>query len=108
MRVLFDHSTPAPLRFRLKLHAVTEARELGWDKLANGDLLNSAEAEGFEVFVTADKNMGYQQNLTGRKIAIVVIGNAQWKMLRRYADRVVSAVDEAIPGSFVEVYVPFN
>ena len=108
MRVLFDHSAPAPLRLHLKSHVVTEARELGWDRLANGDLLNVAEAEGFEVFVTADKNMRYQQNLTGRRIAIVVIGNAQWKVLRRYADRVVSAVDEATPGSFTEVSVPFK
>jgi len=71
-------------------------------------LLNVAEAEGFEVFVTADKNMRYQQNLTGRKIAVVVIGNAQWKVLKRYADRVVSAVGEATPGSFAEVSVPFS
>ncbi len=57
MRVLFDHSTPAPLRFRLKSHEVTEARELGWERLANGVLLDAAESKGFEVLVTADKNM---------------------------------------------------
>ncbi len=108
MRVLFDHSAPAPLRFRLKSHVVTEAKDLGWERLSNGDLLNVAESEGFEVFVTADKNLRYQQNLTGRKIAIVVIGNAQWKVLRQYAARVVSAVDQAAPGSFVEVSVPFS
>jgi len=108
MRVLFDHSTPAPLRFRLKSHVVNEARDLGWERLSNGDLLNVAESDGFEVFVTADKNIRYQQNLTGRKIAIVVIGHARWKVLRRYTDPVVAAVNAATPGSFDEVSVPFS
>ncbi len=76
MRVLFDQSTPAPLRVHLLGHVVTEAREREWDRLVNGVLLDAAEAAGFEVFVTADKNMRYQQNLTGRRIAIIVIGNA--------------------------------
>ena len=53
MLILFDHSTPAPLRAYLKEHAVTEARDRGWDRLSNGDLLDAAEAAGFEVLVTA-------------------------------------------------------
>lgn len=108
MLILFDQSTPAPLRFQLKSHTVTEARDRGWDRLANGDLLDVAEAAGFEVFLTADKNLRYQQNLTRRQIAIVVIGNAQWRLLRHYVERVVSAVDAATPGSYVEVDVPFK
>lgn len=91
MLILFDQSAPAPLRFYLKSHHVTEARNRGWDRLANGDLLNEAEAAGFEVFLTADKNLRYQQNLTGRKIAIVVISNAQWRVLQKYVNRVVLA-----------------
>jgi hypothetical protein len=106
MLVLFDQSTPAPLRLHLNAHAVTEARERGWDRLTNGDLLNVAEAAGFEVFVTADKNLRYQQNLASRKIAIVVLGNAQWRVLKNHADRVVSAVDSATPGSYAEVMIP--
>ena len=108
MLVLFDQSTPAPLRLYLKAHTVTEARERGWERLTNGDLLNVAEAAGFEVFVTADKNLRYQQNLASRKIAIVVIGNAQWRVLRNHVDLVVSAVDAATPGSYTEVFIPFN
>jgi hypothetical protein len=108
MLVLFDQSTPAPLRLYLTAHAVTEARERGWERLINGDLLDAAEAVGFEVFVTADKNLRYQQNLAGRKIAIVVIGNAQWRVLRNHVDLVVSAVDAATPGSYTEVFIPFN
>ena len=68
MLVLFDQSTPAPLRPYLKAHTVTEARDRGWDRLANGDLLNAAEAAGFQVFVTADKNLRYRQNLAGRQL----------------------------------------
>jgi hypothetical protein len=78
MLILFDQSAPAPLRLYLKSHTVVEARERRWGRLVNGELLDVAEAAGFEVFLTADKNLRYQQNLTGRKIAIVVIGSAQW------------------------------
>jgi hypothetical protein len=108
MRILFDQSTPAPLRFHLKTHSVTEARDRGWDRLVNGDLLDVAEAAGFELFLTADKNLRHQQNLTGRRIAIVVIGNAQWRVLQNYIERVVSAVGAAIPGSYTEVEIPFE
>ena len=73
MLILFDHSTPAPLRYALKGHVVVEAVERGWDRLVNGDLLNEAENAGFDLFVTADKNMRYQQNLVTRKIWIVAL-----------------------------------
>jgi hypothetical protein len=108
MLILFDHSAPAPLRLALKGHVVIEAVDRGWDRLANGALLDAAEAAGFELLVTADKNMHYQQNLTGRKIAIVVLGNAQWPTLRRHVERVVAAVNAATPGSFTEVEIPFE
>ena len=97
-----------PLRYALKGHVVVEAIERGWERLINGVLLDAAEAEGFELFVTADKNIRYQQNLAGRKIALVVLANAQWPILRRYVDRVVAAVNAAIPGSYTEVEIPFD
>src|ERR1017187_9165554 len=71
MLILFDHSVPAPLRGHLKKHAVTEAVERGWDRLSNGDLLTVAEAAGFDVLLTADNNLSYQQNLKERQIATV-------------------------------------
>jgi len=107
MLILLDHSTPTPLRYALKGHVVVEAVERGWERLVNGALLDAAEAAGFEVFVTADKNIRYQQNSAGRKIAIVTLGNAQWPVLRRYVERVVAAVDAAVPGSYAEVEIPF-
>jgi hypothetical protein len=82
--------------------------ERGWDRLANGELIAAAEAAGFELLLTTDKNMRYQQNLTGRKIAFVVIGNQQWPVLRRYVERVVAAVNAATPGSFAEVEIPYE
>ena len=108
MLVLFDQSTPAPLRAHLMGHSVTEARDRGWDRLVNGDLLTAAEAAGFEVFVTADKNLRYQQNLSAWRLAIVVIGNAQWRVLRLHVERVVAAVDAAAAGSYTEVDIPFE
>jgi hypothetical protein len=106
MRILFDHSTPAPLRHALTTHVVVEAVERGWETLENGALLDAAEAEGFEIFITADKNIRYQQNLAARRIAVVILGNAQWPVLRRHVDRVVAALDGAAPGSYFEVEIP--
>jgi hypothetical protein len=108
MLVLFDNGTPAPLRYALKGHVVVEAIERGWDRLVNGELIAAAEAAGFDVLLTTDKNMRYQQNLTGRKIAFVVIGNQQRPTLRRYVERVAAAVDAATPGSLAEVEIPYN
>jgi hypothetical protein len=108
MLILFDHSTPAPLRRHLDGHEVREAFELGWDRLSNGELLAQAEQEGFDVMITADKNIRYQQNLTGRKIALVVLSNAQWPILRLHVSRVVEAANACTPGSYVEVAIPFD
>lgn len=108
MRILFDHSTPAPLRYALSGHLIVEAIERGWERLVNGTLLDEAEAAGFDVFITADKNIRYQQNLTGRKIAILVLGNAQWPVLREYVQRVVAALNAAAPGSCTDVEIPFR
>ena len=108
MRIHFDNGTPAPLRYALKGHVVVEAIERGWDRLVNGELIAVAEAAGFELLLTTDKNIRYQQNLTDRKIAFVVLGNQQWPILRRYIERVVAAVNAATPGSYTEVDIPFR
>jgi hypothetical protein len=71
MRILFDHGTPAPLIPFLEGHTVTKAKDAGWDKLANGELLKAAEEAEFELLVTTDKNMAAQQNLKGRAIAMI-------------------------------------
>ncbi|MBV9769785.1 MAG: hypothetical protein JOZ32_09460 [Bryobacterales bacterium] len=108
MLILFDNGTPAPLRHVLKGHIVVEAIERGWDRLVNGELIAAAEAAGFEFLLTTDKNLRYQQNLTGRKIAFVVLGNQQWPILQLYIDRVLAAVNAATPGSYTEIDIPFT
>jgi hypothetical protein len=83
MLILFDHGTPAPLRFFLTGHTLKKTKDLGWDTLNNGELLKAAEEAGFEVFLTTDKNIRYQQNLAKRVIAIVVLGNSRWPVVQR-------------------------
>src|ERR1700689_4601418 len=102
MLVLFDHGVPAPLVPYLIDHTVVKARDRGWDRLSNGDLLAEAERAGFDVFVTADKNIQYQQNLSGRKIAVVVLSTRQWPLVRLHTDKKVTAANAAMPGSYVE------
>jgi len=106
MRVLFDQATPVPIRPHLKGHDVRTAAQQGWDTLKNGELLVAAEADGFDVLLTTDKNMRYQQNLSARRIAILVLGQQQWPQLRPHIQRVVEAVDGATPGSYAEVDIP--
>ena len=62
-----------PLRRSLLGHEVTTAHEQGWSRLQNGELISAAEEAGFEVFVTTDKNLKYQQNLSVRRLAVVIL-----------------------------------
>ena len=107
MRVLFDQATPVPIRPYLTGHTVSTAFQRGWDKLKNGELLAAAEQAGFDLFLTTDKNMRYQQNLAARTIAIVVLDQQQWPHVRPHIQRVVDAINAATPGSFVEVDIPY-
>ena len=75
MLILFDHGTPRSIARLLKGHTVVEAIAKGWDKFANGALLRAAEEAGFDVLFSTDKNTRYQQNVEGRRIAVVVLGN---------------------------------
>ena len=108
MRILFDHGTPAPLIPFLEGHTVTKAKDVGWDRLVNGELLKAAEQAGFEVLLTTDKNMASQQNLKSRTIAIVVLGNSQWRIVQRYVRKIAASVNAATPGSYAEVDIPFK
>ena len=108
MLILFDHSTPRGLARHLIGHTVTKAKDWGWDTLTNGDLLAAAEAARFDMLLTADKNMRYQQNLAGRKISLVVLGNSPWWLVRQHLDGIVAAVNAVTLGSFAEVEIPFK
>jgi hypothetical protein len=94
------------LRHALAGHSVSTAYELGWATLKNGELLTSAEEKGFDVLVTTDTNLRYQQNLSARKIAVVVLSTTSWPRIRTAVESVSSAVNSASVGSYVEVAVP--
>lgn len=102
MRVLFDQGVPAPLRPELRGHAVDTTFERGWSHLGNGELL---EADGYDVFLTTDQNIKHQRNLSGRRLAIVVLLSTAWPRIRARIPQVVSTVDSAQPGTFIEVSV---
>lgn len=92
----------------LRNHAVTEARKLKWERISNGRLLKLAEEAGFDLLLTTDKNVHYQQNLADRKIAIVVLGHSARSRVRKHRDRIAAEVDQSVPGSFAEVEIPFQ
>jgi hypothetical protein len=109
MRVLFDYGTPSGIIRTLGAHhQITEAIERGWDKISNRELLNRAEVAHFDVLLTTDNRVRYQQNLKERKIAIVVLGNSAWRKLREHLERVADAVSAPTPGSYTEIDIPFK
>ena len=94
-----------PLRRHLPLHEVTTVYELSWATLRNGDLISRAEAAGFDLLVTTDQNLKYQQNLRERRLAVVVILSTSWPKIQAKASAVATAIDEATRGSYTEVMV---
>jgi len=106
MRILFDQATPVPIRAYLERHEVRTASQQGWDTLKNGELLTAAEAAGFDVLLTTDRNLRYQQNLAGRKIAVIILSRQQWPQLQPHVQRVVDAINVAVIGSYLEIDIP--
>jgi uncharacterized protein (DUF433 family) len=106
VRILFDQGTPVPLRLSLTAHEVVTAFEQGWGELENGDLLRAAETAGFEVIITTDQNLSYQQNLAGRKLSIVVLLTTDWRLIRRHTSTIETAVNKLVAGNYVELPFP--
>jgi hypothetical protein len=102
MRILFDQGTPVPLRPALAAHEVATAFEMGWSTLENGDLLRQAEGQ-FDVFVTTDQNLRHQQNLTGRRLAILVLPTTNWMQIRQHLAKVTAAVEAMQSGEYREL-----
>lgn len=103
MKILFDTCVPRPLQQCLAAHQVIRAQQQGWGELRNGDLLNAAESADFELFVTADKNLRYQQQLSGRRIAVLVLPSNSWPILLDMTSVISDAVDKMKPGDFREI-----
>jgi len=108
MHVPFDNGIPRGVASVLSGHIVEEARARVWDMLRNGELLDVAEAAGFDVFVTTDPNIRYQPNLIGRRIAVVVLGRGRWRIIRDKLPEIATAIVSAAAGSFTEVEIPFE
>jgi len=100
MRILFDHGTPAPLRHALTGHSVSTAYEMSWTQLDNGALLGAADKQ-FDVLITTDRNLRYQQNLAGYRLAILVLPTTSWPKIRVHEAQVIAAVSALRPGDFV-------
>src|ERR1700730_9284516 len=99
LRILFDKNVPVGVRRFLFKHEVHTIVELQWPgQLENGELLRVAEQSGFDVMVTTDQNIRYQQNLTGRKLALVVLGSNIWPLVRLYEAEIAARVDAATAG----------
>jgi hypothetical protein len=103
VKVLLDENLPHLLRNNLGDHDVFSVRYKGWAGLKNGELLKTAEDDGFEVFITGDQTISYEQNLTGRRVAIVVLSSIDWHILKEKLPPILAAVENATPGSFQEV-----
>jgi hypothetical protein len=106
MFILFDHGTPKGLIRALSGHTVITAQARGWDTLSNGALLDAAEGAGIELLLTTDRRIRYQQNLTRRKIGIVVLaGTTKWSRIRLHFDEIVAAVNRTGPAGYTEVLI---
>ena len=103
MRILFDQGTPAPLRRHLAGHSVDTAFERGWSGLTNGDLLDRAEENGYQLLITTDQNLRRQQNLAGRRLAILVLLSTSWPRIQRRVGDIQAAVGEMGPEESREV-----
>ncbi len=103
MKVLLDENLDHRLRRSLGDHEIYTVRYMGWDGLKNGDLLDAAERSGFDLLLTGDQTLSYEQNLTGLRLAIVALSTVEWRILQHHLKVILAAVERAVPGSFQSV-----
>ena len=106
LRILLDENLPTALSRLIVDHHVTPAFEMGWAGISNGDLIAAAEAEGFEVLITADQNIRYQQNLTGRRLILIVLCTNIWPIIRASPAPILAAIEQVKPGGYVTITLP--
>ena len=103
MKVLLDENLPHKLRAHLAKHELITVAHLGWGGLKNGELLKAAEDAGFDVFVTGDLALEFQQNTAGRKIAIVSLSAHNWPIIKDHLMKIAAAIDVARAGEITRV-----
>jgi predicted nuclease of predicted toxin-antitoxin system len=102
MKILFDQGTPVPLRDHLSGHTVQTAFELGWSNLENGALLAAAE-DSFDLLITTDQQLRYQQNLTGRKLSVLVLTTTSWPRIKEHVSQITDALSQIGAGEYREI-----
>ena len=105
MKILFDANVPAPLARWLRGHDVVLAVEVGWHRLINGKLLDAAQQGGFDVLITCDQNLTYQQNLADRKVSVVVLSTNRWPAIRPVAARIATLAEFVQRGQVLRIDV---
>lgn len=105
MRILFDQGTPAPLRRYLRPHPVDTTAERGWSTISNGELIQQGEDEGYDLFITTDQSIRYQQNLRGRRMGLVVLMATSWPRTQQHIPAILVAVNEVLGGGYEEVEI---
>jgi len=105
MRCLLDENLPHKLRSGLSEFDSVTVQYAGFSGLKNGELLNAAEAAGFDILVTGDKTLEYEQNMKDRRIAVVALSAPHWQFVKDHVASIVTAIHGATPGSFTRVEV---
>ena len=105
MKILFDHGTPSPLRKHLAEHSVDRSAEKGRELLENGELIQKTEDGGYDIIVTTDQSMRYQQNLAGRRLAIVELMSTAWPRVQNCIEEIRTAIENVRPGQVTEVSI---
>ena len=107
MRILLDKNVPVGVRQFLSSHEVCTIAEMNWPpQLGNSELLEVAEASGFDVIITSDQNIQYQQDLSGRKLALVVLGSNIWPVVRNHGNAIATKINGTKRGSYVFIEMP--
>ena len=105
MKIILDESVPQKLRLLIEGHAVVTTWFQGWSGLKNGALLTAAEEAGFDLFITADQEISYQQNLTGRKMALLVLSTNNWDLIKAAISKIMAVINGVKPGSYAELEI---
>ena len=107
MKVILDENVPQKLRLLIgEEHSVVTTWYQGWSSFKNGALLTAAEAAGFELFISADQELSYQQNLQGRKKALLILSTNNWDLIKLHVANIHAAIQAVTPGSYTEVAIP--
>ena len=105
MKILIDESLPRQLKQMLLGHEAETVQDVGWGGIQNGELITKAEPI-YSVFLTADKNLRYQQNMVGRTLALIIFPTNKLSIVKRLADQLEAALGNIAAGKFIELSMP--